>query len=459
MTDLPKVVLIGRSNVGKSTLFNRLVGKKLALTSEAAGTTRDTTLASVAWRDYEFILVDTGGLDIPDSDEISKGIIRRAHEAVKKADACIFVLDTGVGIVDSERTFARLLNQWKKPVVIAANKCDRPSLFKKAKEFVRLGFGPAVACSAKNGSGTGDLLDELIKLLPANLQPPTDNSQPTTQNSEFITQNSTSAPLTIALVGKPNAGKSSLLNALAGYERSLVSAIPHTTRDVQKEHFSWRRHDITFLDTAGLRRQKQARTEYEAGAVKQLQDYLPTVDVAWLLIESQIPITDQDQRLLRMLQDAGSSIIILFTKRDLLDMNDAELPARENYLRRLLPHAHYIPAVFLSVTKNFEPNKLLELSLAIKNNRGLKIPSELLASCLKSLQIEAKKTARKPHPIALPIKLEQVRTNPPRVSLTILGQFPYPAAMLTLLEKKIRGAIDFTGTPIRFIINRQLGKK
>lgn len=454
MTDLLKVVLIGRSNVGKSTLFNRLVGKKLALTNPTAGTTRDTTQGEVAWREYEFILIDTGGLDIPDSDEISKGIIRRAHEAVRKADACIFVLDTTIGIVDSERIFARLLNQWKKPVLIAANKCDRPSLFKKVKEFARLGFGPAVACSAKNGSGTGDLLDKLLEKF---VQLPAHSKQLSADGQKLVAPAQSS--LTIALVGKPNTGKSSLLNALAGYERSLVSSIPHTTRDVQKEHLSWHGRDITFLDTAGLRRQKQARTEYEAGAVKQMQDYLPTVDVAWLLIESQIPVTDQDQRLLRMLQDAGSSIIILFTKRDLLDMNDAELKARENYLRRLLPHAHYIPAVFLSVTKNFEPNELLEMSLSIKNNRGTKIPPELLAVCLKSLQIEAKKTARKPHPIAQPIKLEQVRTSPPRVSLTILGQFPYPAAMLTLLEKKIRSALDFTGTPLRFIINRQLGKK
>ena len=438
--------------MGKSTLFNRLVGKKLALTSPTAGTTRDTTQGEVAWREREFILIDTGGLDIPDSDEISKGIIRRAREVVREADACIFVLDTTIGIVDSERAFARLLNQWKKPVVIAANKCDRPSLFKKAKEFVRLGFGKPAMCSAKNGSGTGDLLDELIKILP----PQTATEQETVPNSKFQIPNSN---LTIALVGKPNVGKSSLLNALAGYERSLVSSIPHTTRDVQKEHFSWRGRDIMFLDTAGLRRQKQARTEYEAGAVKQLQDYLPNVDVAWLLIESQIPITDQDQRLLRMLQDAGSSIIILFTKRDLLDMNNTELKNRENYLRRLLPHAHYIPAVFLSITKNFAPTELLEMSVSIKNNRAQKIPAEFLSSCLKSLQIEAKKTARKPHPIALPIKLEQVRANPPHIALTVLGQFPYPSAMLTLLEKKIRSALDFTGTPIRFIINRQLGKR
>ncbi len=456
MNELPKVVLIGRSNVGKSTLFNRLVGKKMALTSSIAGTTRDTTQGLVQWRDSEFILIDTGGLDIPDTDDISKGIIRRAKEAVQGADACIFVLDTTVGIIESERAFAKFLNAWKKPVLVAANKCDRPSLFRKVKTFEQLGFGEAFACSAKNGSGTGDLLDQLLEKLPANPQLPTNDQQQTTTSYKLP---ATSSLLTIALIGKPNAGKSSLMNALAGFERSLVSATPHTTRDIQKETLTFEGQTITFLDTAGLRRQKQARTDLEAGAFLQLTAELNNIDIAWLLIESYENITDQDQRLLHFLEEAGLSVLLIFTKSDLMPPDHVPLPEREKYLRRFLPHADFLPALFMSTQKKFDPRPALTLSFKMKQARQTKFPEELLEQSLRLLQQTAKKTARKPHPMAYPLKLKQTQTSPPRLALTILGQYPYPSAMLTMLEKKLRSHIDLVGTPIRFQIIRQLGKK
>ena len=352
MSIKPLVAFVGRPNVGKSTLFNRLVGRRLAVVSEVPGTTRDRLYSEAEWSGIAFTVVDTGGIEITegrntaplseDSERFLPLIRIQATVAIQDADIIVQVVDGQTGLTAADREVAAILRQTKKPVIIAANKLESSKLWDTAYEFYELGLGEVFAVSALHGSGTGDLLDAIVDAIaPIAVGEEEDDS------------------LKIAILGRPNAGKSTLLNKLIGKERAIVSPIPGTTRDATDTRFKWHGQEITLIDTAGIRRRGKIDPGIEKYSVIRAIKALQRADVALLLIDAQEGVTAQDAHIGGMLAEASAGIVLLINKWDLVAKDTHTMVEYEKKLRYDLNFLPYAPMLFISAITGQRVNRVL----------------------------------------------------------------------------------------------------
>lgn len=371
--NLPKITLIGRTNVGKSTIFNRLTEEKGAIVSKIAGTTRDRKFGECRWDGRSFMLVDTAGLDASTVQKIDQEAIRAAKQVAKDSNLNILVVDGKQGLLPQDKEYAKMLRQLKVPFFLVVNKVDGPKQMSEVNEFHSLGIKDWEMISAVTGAGTGDLLDKIFKIL---------------KTKAPKTKESTIKKINIAIIGKPNVGKSSLLNKIAGEERSIVSNIAHTTRDSQdfaiESQYEGEKVFLNFIDTAGIRKKRKIDNAIEEESVEQSLSAIRRADLALLMIDANEEITMQDKNISREILERNQSVIFVVNKWDLV--KDKDVHSDKKFIDHVYAHFPYLtwaPVVFLSAKTGFKINRLVDLIFEVYTKQYLKIAQPELNDFLK----------------------------------------------------------------------------
>ncbi len=436
---LPVVAVVGRPNVGKSTLVNRFVGRRDAIVEEHPGVTRDRKELLGEWSGRRFRLVDTGGW-LASDEPLARQVSRQAERAVAEADLILLVVDVAVGVVEEDARVAALLQRAGTPVLLVANKVDDESRETDAWAFSRLGLGDPVAVSAIHGRGSGDLLDAVVAALPP---PPSDEE-------DGAAADEVGGPFAIAVVGRPNVGKSTLFNRLVGDERTVVHDQPGTTRDAVDTIVETDEGPLRFVDTAGMRRRSRVDepTEYY-GLVRALQA-VDQADAALLVIDASEGVTHQDQRLAERVDAAGSAIVIVLNKWDLLDVEQrarvkAELADRLGFLS-------YAPVLQVSALTGRNVGRLLPALREAESAYHRRVPTAALNRLLEAAQ------AKQPPPLVRGrrprvLYATQGATDPP--TFTLFSSQELPATYLRYLERRIRETFDLGPTPVKLRVRRK----
>lgn len=445
----PIVALVGRPNVGKSTLFNRLVGERLAIVDEIPGTTRDRLYAESEWNGRAFDVVDTGGIDpshggsmplsVGSADFIDE-IRAQALIAVKDADAILFVTDGDSGVTPPDREVAETLRRYQRkqangsflpPIFIVVNKCETADRRAQAAEFFELGLGNPYPISALHGTGTGDLLDDLVA------------SFPEAEEAE-------DESVKIAIVGKPNVGKSSLLNKLVGEERAIVSPIPGTTRDAVDTRIDINGLPVTLIDTAGIRRRGKIDRGVEQYSVLRSFKAIERADVVLLMIDATTGITAQDAHIAGFILEAWKSCVVLVNKWDAIEKSNSTMDEYTRKIRTDLNFMDYVPLLFISVKSGQRVDQILPLALRVQEERLVR----LTTSKINKVLVEAQDAHPAPAHAGRQLKLfygTQVRADPPTFMIYVndpkLMHFTYQR----FLENRLREEYGFLGTPIRIV--------
>ena len=430
------VAIVGRPNVGKSTFFNRLIESRTAITDPTAGTTRDRHYGDAEWNGKHFTVVDTGGY-VHGSDDVFESEIRKQVElAISEADSILFLVDTQHGITGMDQTVAQLLRRADKPVFLVANKVDTHDKEVYAAEFYKLGLGEVYSISAQSGAGTGDLLDAVVDTFSkvAEAEP---NDRPK-----------------IAIVGKPNVGKSSLVNTLLGTDRNIVTSVAGTTRDNINTRFTGYGFDVTLLDTAGIRRKSKVDQDIEFYSVLRSVRAIEDSDVCMLLVDAQDGIQHQDQHIFSMIVKGGKGVVVVVNKWDLIEKDTMTTKVYEEEIRRKLAPFTDLPIVFTSVTGKQRIHKALELAMMVYANRAKRIATRKLNDAMLP-EIE-----RKPPPMVKDksIRIKYVTQLPGVVpAFAFFCNLPqYVTESYTrYLENKLREHFDFTGVPIRVFFRKK----
>ncbi len=430
------VAIVGRPNVGKSTLFNRLIESRVAITDPTAGTTRDRHYGEAEWNGKNFVVVDTGGY-VHGSDDVFESEIRKQVKlAIQEADSILFLVDTQQGLTGMDQTVANMLRRSEKPVFLVANKVDSNDKEIYAAEFYKFGLGEVYSISAQSGAGTGDLLDEVVKGF----------SKPTEEVPNDRPK--------IAIVGKPNVGKSSLVNTLLGTERNIVTPVAGTTRDNINTRFTGFGFDVTLLDTAGIRRKSKVDEDIEFYSVLRSVRAIEESDVCMLLIDAKDGIQHQDQHIFSMIQKGGKGIVVVVNKWDLVEKETMTTKTYEEEIRRKLAPFTDLPIVFTSVTEKQRIHKALELAMMVFGNRAKRIStSKLNEAMLPEIQ-------RKPPPMVKDksIRIKYVTQLPGVVpAFAFFCNLPQYVqdSYARYLENKLREHFGFTGVPIRVFFRKK----
>jgi GTPase len=442
MSQKALVALVGRPNVGKSTLFNRIVGRRMAVVSDVAGTTRDRLAAEAEWGGASFMLVDTGGIEVTegrhteplseDSERFLPLIRRQASVAIADADVIVQVVDGQVGLTAADREVADILRRSKKPVIVAANKLESIKLHDTIYEFYELGLGEVFAVSAVHGTGSGDLLDAIVEHLPKIEEEEEDES------------------VKVAILGRPNVGKSTLVNKLLGEERVIVSPIAGTTRDAIDTRLTWEGNTFTLIDTAGIRRRGRIEPGVEKYSVLRAMKALNRADVALLLIDAVEGITAQDQHIAGMLVEEMASVVVLVNKWDAIDKDTHTMNAYMAEIRQALNFMPYVPVLFISAQTGQRVTKVLPTVLEVNAARHLRVPT----SQLNRLMREA--IDRHPPPSQGSVQLKfmfatQAEVSPPTFVFFVNKPDWVHFSYQRYLENQIRAEHPFPGTPIRLV--------
>ena len=436
----PIVAVVGRPNVGKSTLFNRLAGERISIVQDTPGVTRDRIYADVEWTGRKFTLIDTGGMEIGAEDIILKQILQQAEIAIETADVVLFVTDGKTGMTDDDKQVANMLRKTKKPVVLAVNKVDsveRDSM--NIYEFYELGIGDPIAISAGQALGLGDMLDEVIAYFP--------EQQEYDEEDEVIK---------VAIIGKPNVGKSSLINKILGEDRLIVSDIAGTTRDAIDTPIEIDGQKYIFIDTAGMRRKSKIKEEIERFSIIRAVAAVERCDVAILLIDANEGITDQDTKIAGIAHERGRAAIIAVNKWDVIGKNDKTMNQYLKDIGNELAYMPYAPKVFISALTGQRIKRMLELIQTVYQNHALRISTGLLNDVL----IEATAMQQPPADKGRQLKLyymTQVSIKPPTFVIFVNDRELFHFSYRRYIENQLREAFGFVGTPIHFIV-REKGK-
>lgn len=436
----PIVAVVGRPNVGKSTLFNRLAGERISIVQDTPGVTRDRIYADVEWTGRKFTLIDTGGMEIGAEDIILKQILQQAEIAIETADVVLFVTDGKTGMTDDDKQVANMLRKTKKPVVLAVNKVDsveRDSM--NIYEFYELGIGDPIAISAGQALGLGDMLDEVIAYFP--------EQQEYDEEDEVIK---------VAIIGKPNVGKSSLINKILGEDRLIVSDIAGTTRDAIDTPIEIDGQKYIFIDTAGMRRKSKIKEEIERFSIIRAVAAVERCDVAILLIDANEGITDQDTKIAGIAHERGRAAIIALNKWDVIEKNDKTMNQYLKDIGNELAYMPYAPKVFISALTGQRIKRMLELIQTVYQNHALRISTGLLNDVL----IEATAMQQPPADKGRQLKLyymTQVSIKPPTFVIFVNDRELFHFSYRRYIENQLREAFGFVGTPIHFIV-REKGK-
>ncbi len=427
---LPVVAVVGRPNVGKSTLVNRIIGRQEAIVEERPGVTRDRVLYRAEWRGRPFLLVDTGGLEGAPEGPLAGKVAVAARTAAEEADVVAFVVDVEAGTTADDEAVADVVRRLGRRVVLVANKADTPRRERDAVDLFSIGVGEPIPVSALHGRGIGDLLDVL------------------TEGFSEADDDESVQPA-VAIVGRPNVGKSTLFNRLVGSERSIVHPEPGTTRDPIDTVVEWEDDVYRFVDTAGLRRAARVHESTEYYGTVRTMRALQRCDVAVLVVDAADGVTRQDLRLAEEVAELGRSAVVALNKIDLLEAEDRERTRAE--LKRRLPHLHWAPFLEISALTGKGIDKILPAVREVLGTRELRIPTPLLNAVVDELQ------ARTPIPSSgRGVRLKyavQAEVAPPTVVLFGAERIPEP--WLRYLERGIRRRFGFEGTPIRFVTRRR----
>ncbi len=433
------VAIVGRPNVGKSTLFNRLLEQRKAIVDDISGVTRDRQYGVAEWSGKNFNVIDTGGF-VPRSEDIFEREIRKqVMIAVEEANALLFVVDAATGITDLDEAMADVLRRSTKPVLLVVNKVDNHDRLLEATEFYALGFDSIFFISSMSGSGTGELLDAVAALI-------TDEQSADTLEKEALPK--------FAIIGQPNVGKSSLLNALIGQERTIVSDIAGTTRDTIHTHYNLFNKEFILIDTAGIRRKTKVHEDLEFYSVIRAIKAMDEADVCLLLIDAEKGITAQDLNIFSLAVRKGKGIVLLVNKWDLVEKNTNSARDYEKELKDRIAPFTDVPVVFISAKEKTRIHKAIEICLQVYDNKQRKIPtSELNETMLKAIESYHPPVVR-----GHPIKIKYVSQLPTVVpSFAFFCNFPDDVKQpyKNYLENKLREQFDFKGVPIRLFFRKK----
>ena len=437
----PIVAIVGRPNVGKSTLFNALAGSNLAIVKDTPGVTRDRIYADVSWLDMDFTLIDTGGIE-PDSKDIILSQMRaQAQMAIDTADVIIFITDVRQGLVDADDKVADLLRRSGKPVVLVVNKVDNMAKYlPDVYEFYNLGLGDPIPISASNKLGLGEMLDEVTRHF----------------DRSYLEEEEDERPR-IAIIGKPNVGKSSIINALLGENRVLVSDIPGTTRDAIDTVISRNGKEYVFIDTAGLRRKSKIKEELERFSIVRAVAAVEKADVIILVISAVEGVTEQDAKIAGIAHERGKGIIIAVNKWDAIEKDDKTIYRFTDKVRQVLSFMPYARLLFVSAKTGQRLEKLFELIDVVVENHSLRIQTGVLNEIIT----EATALNQPPSDKGKRLKIfytTQVAVKPPTFVLFVNDKELMHFSYQRYLENKIREAFGFEGTPLRFFVRERKEK-
>lgn len=430
MPGKPVVAIVGRPNVGKSALFNRIAGRRISIVEDEPGVTRDRIYAGCFWREWHFTLIDTGGIQTRPDEEVVSATLCQVRLAMEEADVILFVVDARTGITPEDQEVASLLRLAQKPLILVVNKVDSSSSEADVYEFYNLGVGDPVSVSAEHGRGIGDLLDLVVAELPPPEQERTDEET-----------------IQVAVIGRPNVGKSSLVNAVLGRERVIVSDVPGTTRDAIDSHF--RRGDTayTIIDTAGMRRKARVETPVERYSVLRALRAVDRSDVSLILIDATEGITEQDTRIAGYVHEAGRASVIVVNKWDLVEKDTNTMKEYDERIRHSLGFMQYAPIMYISARTGQRLEELLDVVEYVAQQHALRVTTGRLNEVLH----QAVALREPPHDKGVRLRVlygSQVRVKPPTILLFVnrpdLMHFSY----LRYLENQLRQAFGFVGTPL-----------
>ncbi len=435
---LPIVAVVGRPNVGKSTLFNKLVGKRISIVEDTPGVTRDRIYSKCEWRSREFMVVDTGGIEPSNEDVILAQMRRQAQIAIEKADVIVFLTDMRCGVTADDYEVAAMLQKSGKPVILAVNKCDGigeppPEFY----EFYNLGMGDPFPVSALHGHGSGDLLDEIFKYFPKNDEPE--------YNEEYIK---------VAVIGKPNVGKSSLINRIAGEERAIVSDIAGTTRDATDTIIENEDGKYVFIDTAGIRRKSKVTEKIEHYSVLRAYMAVDRADVCIIIIDALVGFTDQDSKVAGYAHEQGKACIVAVNKWDAVEKSTGTMEEYTNELKEKFSFMSYVPFIFISAKTGQRIEKLFPLINSVNSQNCMRISTGMLNDVLSYATTRVQPPSDKGRRLKI-YYMTQASVKPPTFVMFVNRADLFHFSYQRYIENQIRQTFGLTGTPVRFVIRER----
>lgn len=432
----PIVAIVGRPNVGKSTLFNIFANSRISIVEDTPGVTRDRLYATTEWLDHEFMMVDTGGIEIMNADAIAVSIRQQAQIAIKEADVIMFVCDARSGITAEDADVAKLLRQSKKPIVLAVNKADSPKQELNTFEFYNLGIGEPFPVSASNHLGLGDLLDAVVAKFPK------DKLQSEVDEEDEIK---------VALIGRPNVGKSSIFNALVGQERSIVSDVAGTTRDAIDTPVVHNGQKYLFIDTAGMRRKARVDEPIEKYSVMRSLRAVDRSDVVLMVFDAVEGVTEQDKRIVGYAHEAGKAIILVVNKWDIYEKDTSSTLRYTETLRKELVFLQYAPVVYVSAVTKQRIHRLPEVISYVAEQNAMRISTSVLNQVIEDAVAINPPPTEKGKRLKI-LYVTQVKIKPPTFVIFVNEPEIMHFSYQRYLENKLREAFGFEGTPIQMII-------
>ena len=436
----PLVAIVGRPNVGKSTLFNKIVGKRIAIVEDTPGVTRDRIYADADWLNYKFTLIDTGGIEPESEDIIAKQMRRQAELAIETANVIVFIVDGRAGITAADEEVADMLRRCKKPIVLVVNKVDHPKFEDTVYDFYSLGIGTPISISAEQGLGIGDMLDEVVA------------------GFEAIEDADENKNVGIAVVGRPNVGKSSLVNALLGQERTIVSNIPGTTRDAIDSPFTWRGNEYTLIDTAGIRRKRSIEDEtVERYSVIRSLAAIRRCDIALIVVDAERGLSEQDVRIAGYVHEEGKASVLIINKWDTIEKDTYTVEEFKKKMLVDLAFMSYVPMLFISAKTGQRVNKVMEIADYAYQQNTMRISTGKLNDIVNEAVTMNDPPVNNGRRLRIYYST-QVSIQPPTFVIFVnepdLMHFSYRR----YLENYIRKSFSLTATPIHLII-RKRGEK
>ncbi len=433
----PIVAIVGRPNVGKSTLFNKIAGRRIAIVEDTPGVTRDRIYADAQWCGKDFTMVDTGGIEPASNDNILAQMRSQAEIAIETANVIVLVVNVHDGLTGTDAAVASMLQKSGKPVVLACNKCDSPGEPPmQLYEFYNLGIGDPIPVSAIHGMGTGDLLDLVIAEFPENMENEEDDS------------------LKIAIVGKPNAGKSSLVNKILGQERVIVSPIAGTTRDSIDTVYEKDGKKYTLIDTAGMRKRGKIGEDIERYSVIRALNAIERADVVLIMIDGSEGISEQDTKIAGYAHDNGKASIIAVNKWDAVEKDDKSQNKFRDDINNMLSFMTYAPIMFISAKTGQRVNRLFEMFEYVSNQSNMRVSTGALNDCINEATAKTQPPSDKGKRLKI-FYATQASVNPPTFVLFVNNRELFHFSYLRYIENQIRTTFGFEGTPLKFIIRER----
>ncbi len=433
----PIVAIVGRPNVGKSTLFNKLAGKRIAIVEDTPGVTRDRIYAEAEWLRHNFTIIDTGGIEPENEDIIMAQMRRQANMAIETADVIVFIVDGKAGLHPSDHEVAQMLRKSKKPIVLVVNKIDRIELEDNAFEFYNLGIGNPIAISASQGLGLGDMLDEVVAHF--------NEDELSEEEEEYIK---------IAMIGKPNVGKSSLINKILGEERNIVSNIPGTTRDAIDSKIETEEGKFTLIDTAGLRRKSKVKEEIERYSVVRTLAAIERADICILMIDATEGLSDQDEKIVGYAHELNKAIMVVVNKWDLIEKDDKTMRNFQMDIAKGLSFMSYASYLFISAKTGQRVNRVLQMARECYDNYNKRVATGVLNDVISRAVL-----MKEPPVVALKrlkiFYVTQVNTKPPTFIFFVNNPSLLHFSYERYLENQLRESFDFKGTGIKLIFRER----